>query len=584
MTEPTLKVLFRTDSSSQIGSGHLVRCLTLARQLIACGGKVQFVCRSLPGALLELCSAQNIPVHQLPAPNPEPNAAPDHREYDWSRDAEETLALIGGELFDWIIVDHYGIDERWEKQLRPACRRMMVIDDLANRRHRCELLLDQNLVSDYLNRYRSWVPGECVCLLGPEFAMLQPEYRNCREKVRPRQLPIRRILVYFGGADGYRLTEYTVASLLKPGPEQILLDQICLDQICLDQICLDVVLPRDSPQWEALQRMAGLDSRIRLHGSLPALAPLMAEADLAIGAGGASSWERCCLGLPAIVISLADNQLPIARELQRRGMVDFLGPASQFQPAMLRQAVLRQLADSRIKHRSLAAMEWVDGLGVYRVLRAIRQIGNDRWTLPAAACWLREVKEADEELVFNWINDPLVRSQSFSSDPISADRHHHWFQQTLRQPESQRYYLFEHPLEGAIGQIRFQRRLEGRSGDSTDQGNDERMEEGSGENAGGLTDERDHQGVAEWEIHFLVAAEHRGRGWGRELLRQGILSLQEEMAESAVGLLAKAKPSNLPSLRLFRSLGFRETIDPDNPAGLLFRHSISAANPGRFGK
>jgi len=519
-----MRILFRTDCSSDIGSGHLMRCLTLAEQFVARGGDVQFVCRQLPQAMLDRCYQANIKVSQLPA-NPSISLGPSyHMLYDWEEDADLTRQIIGNHTYDWIIVDHYGIDQRWQQKIRSACRWIMVIDDLGNRPHQCDLLLDQNLVANYSTRYQPWLPADCCRLLGPDYAMLQPQYQEFRSQATPRFPPVSRILVYFGGADTFNLTGLTLGTLLK---------------MELGELKMDVVAHLADPHFQAIKDLVDRDSRVRLHHSLPSLAPLMVQADLAVGGGGATSWERCCLGLPTIVVSLADNQLPIARELHRRGVVEFLGEASQIGASeigaqQLFDSIWRMVHDPALPQRSQACMQLVDGMGINRVIQAIDQISSGQATTSVDPWSLRPVRPEDEALIFGWINDPQVRSQSFHSFPIPAEQHRRWFRQVLEQPDDHRYYLFLHATAGPVGQIRFQRK------DST------------------------------WEIHFLIGPPFRGRGWGTELVRRGIEKLSLQVETVPFKLIANIKATNQRSYGIFQRLGFKSTQDPSQPETVCF--------------
>ncbi len=157
-----MRVVFRADASLNIGSGHVMRCLTLANALRESGASCFFVCREHPGNLLELIREQGFEAIGLPLPKTFESLHGKHSSSrltyagwlgdSWQRDAEQTLAALNGELADWLVVDHYALDSAWEESLRPACRRLLVIDDLADRDHRCDLLLDQNLVAKMAER------------------------------------------------------------------------------------------------------------------------------------------------------------------------------------------------------------------------------------------------------------------------------------------------------------------------------------------------------------------------------------------------------------------------------------------------
>ena len=362
--------IIRCDASHQIGTGHVMRCLTLARKLRQRGAMCRFVCREHTGHLCGLIRDCGFPVVLLPEGTGQERLSRNttaHGQWlgaNWQTDAEQTIAAIGGQRPDWMVVDHYALDHRWEELLRPHCGRIMVIDDLADRRHDCDLLLDQNLVASYAVRYNGLVPPACTVLLGPTFALLQPEYATWHPRVPPRVGSVRRLLVYFGGADSANLTGLTIEALSRLREENIR---------------VDVVVNPSSPHAAIVNRQAAEYPWIKIHASLPSLAELMVSADLAIGAGGATSWERCCLGLPALVIALADNQVPIAKELDRRGMVQLLGNSADVSVDSLVSLLKNSLSNPAANElRSRQCLGVVDGLGAARVASLLLLNGNSR--------------------------------------------------------------------------------------------------------------------------------------------------------------------------------------------------------------
>lgn len=190
-----MRVLIRTDASVEIGSGHLMRCLTLADQLRSEDSAVAFACRDLPGGLFDLLQTHGYRYARLPSATPGSNAQQDDAEA--TLEAAEKLFPDG---LDWLVVDHYGLDATWERMLRPHVRKLMVIDDLANRPHDCDLLLDQNYYRDLDRRYHGLVPEQCITLLGPTYVLLRPEFADARQQLRLRDGSVRRILVFLVAA------------------------------------------------------------------------------------------------------------------------------------------------------------------------------------------------------------------------------------------------------------------------------------------------------------------------------------------------------------------------------------------------
>ena len=369
-----MNVVIRTDTSTRIGLGHLARCRTLATALRDQGAGVRFICRAHPGHQMTALRAEGFDVAALPAP-PDQDAA-DGDYVAWlgvpqDQDAAETLAVLRDNGIpttknrhpprvsrpDWLIVDHYGLDAAWEQALRPHVARVLVIDDLANRRHDGDLLLDQNYAPAGATRYQGLLPPVARTLLGPAFALLRPEYAQHRQTLRPRDGQVRRVLVFFGGTDPNNLSGRALTALSAPA---------------LAHLAVDLVIGANHPQREALTIQAATRPGTRVHGPRPHLADLMAAADLAIGAGGVTTWERCCLGLPSLVVSLADNQRPACAALAADGLIRYLGHADQVTTITLRAALVQTLRDPvGLRAQANAASATVDGQGTQRVIDAL---------------------------------------------------------------------------------------------------------------------------------------------------------------------------------------------------------------------
>lgn len=345
-------VAFRTDASRVIGSGHVMRCLTLADALTANGAGVLFLCREHAGNLIDLIEAKGYPVLRLPEPGGEyPGQAGDpvHAPWlgaSWRDDAEASAALLAGRELDWLIVDHYALERRWEQFLRPQARRVMVIDDLADRNHDCDLLLDQNLYDQMAQRYQGLVPGGCRKLLGPSFALLRDEFIAARAQLRERTGMVRRILVFFGGSDPSNETEKAL---------------LALDSLERPDIAIDLVLGAANPHLERIRELCRPLPQVRLHIQTASMARLMLQADLFIGAGGSTTWERFFLGLPGVVWVIAENQLQTTLAVARLNLGVYLGWYHQVKVEEIAQAVAELLKDgARLKEMGERAMKLMD--------------------------------------------------------------------------------------------------------------------------------------------------------------------------------------------------------------------------------
>lgn len=345
-----------------MGVGHVVRCLTLAERLRARGAHVRFLSCELPGNVLTLVHQAGFDVQTLSLPAQGGDQQSDSIWFygkSWQTDAAECLALAraGAERIDWLIVDHYGVDSRWEAQLRPQVGNIAVIDDLANRSHDCDLLIDTNLQANGLSRYDGLVPPECFRMLGPKFALLRPEFAEQRATLRARDGKVRRILVCFGGTDP---SDQTTKAL----------QAIAL--LRLDGISVDAVVGATNPHKETVQEFCSAHSGFTFHCQTERMALLMANADLAIGAGGSATWERCAVALPSIVLTVADNQVPSTQIMAKEGRLLYLGDQAEVSAKMIAQQICSLFeAPHKLVELSMRSAELVDGCGAERVATAL---------------------------------------------------------------------------------------------------------------------------------------------------------------------------------------------------------------------
>lgn len=310
-----MRIAFRTDASLQIGTGHVMRCLTLANTLREHGAQCTFICRPHAGHLLDLISERGHNVLALPA-LPESGAATQntngtfHADWlgiDWATDAAETQQILStmmaGELLDWLVVDHYALEQRWEQILSTNAKRIMVIDDLADRHHDCDLLLDQNF-GRRAKDYGDLLEPDVHALIGPRYALLRPEFSQWRSHSLARRAKgeFKNLLISMGGVDKDNATGQVLDAL-----------KICKLPAELN---ITVVMGATAPWVEQVKGQAArMPWPTKVLVGVNNIAQLMAESDLAIGAAGSTSWERCCLGLPALILVLADNQLEAATAL-----------------------------------------------------------------------------------------------------------------------------------------------------------------------------------------------------------------------------------------------------------------------------
>lgn len=350
------KIALRVDASIQIGTGHFMRCLTLADAFRERGSQTRFVSRYLPE---HLRSKLTIKGHELAILDVVQNgtALDELAHASWlgvsqTQDAASAIQALSDQHWDWLIVDHYALDSRWETLLRQSAGQILAIDDIADRQHDCDVLLDQNLYADMESRYAGKTPSHCQLLLGPRYALLRDEFKRLHEQVKPRSGAVRRVLVFFGGVDADNCTGHAIDVLA---------------QMRLPEVHVDVVIGAQHPSRKQIETECarhGFDC----HVQTDRMAELMAAADLAIGAGGSACWERCCLGLPALLVALADNQINIAKALDLFGACDYIGTFKTVNTSIMRNKTEKLLHNqSQTEKLSRKAYLLVDGLGVDRV-------------------------------------------------------------------------------------------------------------------------------------------------------------------------------------------------------------------------
>jgi UDP-2,4-diacetamido-2,4,6-trideoxy-beta-L-altropyranose hydrolase len=519
-------ILIRCDASLSIGSGHVMRCRTLARELRRRGAAAIFICRRQRGDLIALLE-QEFPVLALPElPLAADEGLQGRQLYSaWlgcsqAQDAADCLqALVQADIrsASWLVVDHYGLDAVWETQLlaglaADAAPRLLVIDDLADRPHQADLLLDQNFFGAATEaRYEGLLPAHCSQLLGPHYALLGPEYAHLHPLVPPRT-ELRRLLVFFGGVDPANLTGRALEALIAPE---------------LAHLAVDVVLGLQSLHHQAVAELVSRRPQTTLHSRLPSLAGLVARADLAIGAGGATTWERACLGLRGLVVAIAANQLPFAQALDKAGQLQLLGDAASVSVEMIREAVAEAL-HAPWPHASGHGL--TDGWGATRLATAM--------LAPRLSLQLQPATASDEALLLRWANDPQVRANSFSSSPIAPADHKRWFQAGLT--DSNRLLLIASDVNGCpLGQIRF-----------------DRQPPASG------------SGLHEALIDLSLDRCARGLGLATDLMRLGLQAMEGHWGPSTEAV-AEVLDGNTASQATFARAGF--AIDAVPPATPLSR-------------
>ncbi|MBS4195487.1 UDP-2,4-diacetamido-2,4,6-trideoxy-beta-L-altropyranose hydrolase [Lederbergia citri] len=294
-----MNILIRTDASVEIGTGHVMRCLTVAQEMHKYGHQVTFVMRNLYGHLANLVKQHGFSVKMIHYIG----------DFKLEEDVRETKGFLLKKMYDICVVDHYSIDIDWEEEIRPYVKKIIAIDDLANRHHDCDLLLDQNMVRNYLKRYDELIPKHCEKLLGPRYLVLREEFIKVRQMAKPKNGQISRLLVFMGGSDPTGETEKVLRAI---------------DEFDTSFPQIDVVVGAANPNKEFIRTFCK-KLELSYHCQINYLATLMSKADFSIGAGGSTSWERCYLGLPSSSTIVANNQIEATEEASRLGLLFNLG-------------------------------------------------------------------------------------------------------------------------------------------------------------------------------------------------------------------------------------------------------------------
>lgn len=331
-----MNVLIRADASAQAGGGHIARCIALAEAIHDRGGDALFATRQDATLGHRMLKAAGMPYRELSC------------GADWLSDAEATRQLLGGN--DWVVVDHYGLDARWQKVFKDDGIGVLVLDELADRPHACDILVDTGRPEDGGNAYDRLVPDNCIRLLGPHYLVLRREFRETPPAPKD-QKKTTDLLVFFGSTDGASLTGR-------------LLDAI--DQVGLrGDLTTHVLLSKVNARYEEIRNRRG----IVVHENVSDMAGLLADMDIAIGAGGVSMWERCRMGVPSLTVALNDNQMPGVTLASSAGVIRSLALNDARDPVLFSDALSR-FFECRQSWPAIGAAgrKIVDGNGAARII------------------------------------------------------------------------------------------------------------------------------------------------------------------------------------------------------------------------
>jgi UDP-2,4-diacetamido-2,4,6-trideoxy-beta-L-altropyranose hydrolase len=304
-----MKAIFRVDSSLKMGTGHVMRCLTLAQVLKENGANVEFICRKHEGSLIGKIRSSGFVVHELKVFE-ETEVGTKLAHSHWlgatqQQDADDCIEILKAEKSNWLIVDHYALDEQWQKRLKSYYEKLMVIDDLADRKHQCDLLLDQNFGRSS-QEYEDLMPKASKLLTGSEYSLLRPEFEKFRKFSlnRRKDGKFKNLLINMGGTDPDNITGKVVDRLQTASlPEDVI---------------ITIIMGKTAPHLQSVISSANnLPYKSEVKVDVDNVAEIMANTDIAIGASGSTTWERCCLGVPTLQLIAAYNQEFIAQKLDK---------------------------------------------------------------------------------------------------------------------------------------------------------------------------------------------------------------------------------------------------------------------------
>jgi len=446
------------------------------------GGQVVFVTACSNERLLQRLEAENFIVHRIA------------RTYPDVEDWQVTAHMLAEYPDAWVVLDGYHFDGEYQQRVKESGHRLLVIDDMAHLPHYyADIVLNQNINAESLHY-------DCEpytkLLLGTKYVLLRREFLEWEG--RNRQIPdeASKVLVTLGGGD----------------PENATLKVIqALEQLDASGLEAKIVVGLANPNLEVLcQAVHHSTTNVQLLNAVTDMPELMAWADLAVSGGGSTSWELAFMGVPGLILILAENQRYIAEELDKIGVVLNLGWHEQVSSSQIAQVMGRLLLSAETRKRmATRGQDLVDGDGVDRVLMVVR----------GKRIRLRQVCEKDARLVWEWANDPSVRTVSFSAEPIPWGQHLKWFQSKLKDPD----YVFYIALDGEdipIGQIRY--------------------------------DLKDGEAI----VSISLDSSFRGQGYGREIIELSSQKLFKVLDAKCIH--SYVKMSNEVSVKMFLEAGFKK--------------------------
>ncbi|MGA9814538.1 MAG: UDP-2,4-diacetamido-2,4,6-trideoxy-beta-L-altropyranose hydrolase [Terriglobales bacterium] len=425
---PNGTLILRADASIAMGTGHVMRCLALAQAWQDQAwqdqaGQCIFAMAETTAASQERIRGdrfETLPVAAIPGS---------------LQDAAQVVKLARARNSSWIVLDGYQFDVEYQRRLKAAGLKVLMVDDTGHAgAYVADLVLDQNAhaTKDFYQQRESY----SQLLLGPRYALLRREFRPWREWKREIAPVARKVLLTVGGSDPDNVSIRIIRGL---------------GLLAENNLETTIVAGGANPHIDSLEEEIGrMGGRFRLVRDTFDMPRLMADADVAISAAGITCWELCLLGLPAVLIDVAENQTPVAHELERRGVAIYAGRSQQVTPEEIAARLRLLLAvPERRAAMSERGRRLVDGGGAERVVSAMQPL----------ILHLRPAERKDCRLLWEWANDPVTRAAAFSTEAIPWEHHQAWFEDKMEDPNC--LLLIGENSEGRpVGQIRLDLRSE----------------------------------------------------------------------------------------------------------------------------
>jgi UDP-2,4-diacetamido-2,4,6-trideoxy-beta-L-altropyranose hydrolase len=490
-------LVIRADATLESGTGHVMRCLALAQAWQDKGGEVIFISRCSSNALRQRLSAEGIDLISLDKPHPDP--------VDWNLTKGILVQLQGREpnAAPWLVVDGYHFDAKYQKSVKAAGYKLLWIDDYGQAEHYyADLVLNQNISADascYVSR-----ESYTQLLMGPRYTLLRREFKRWQGWRRDIPEIARKVLVTLGGADPDNVTQKVIKALMHAD---------------IPELEARIVVGSANPHLELLRQETRGDSRIHLLANIADMSDLLAWADVSISGGGSTCWELAFMGLPGLIITLADNQRPVSKWLGQMGIDVDLGWHASLSSERLARETFKILASPSIREKmSAKGRRLIDGDGAARVLMSVK--GEE--------IRLRRVRDDDCLLLWQWANDGEVRDAAYSTAAIPWEDHLHWFTNKKSDPGCLQFIAVD-GQDRPVGQVRF----DIQEGDSA-------------------------------EIDVSVDREKRGLGYGKLILEMAAEELFQNTPVRSINSFIKI--SNIKSIRAFERAGY-ERVDSLNMHG-----------------